>query len=722
MAEETPEQTAARERDERLLAAAQADYALARQLAAAPDAEELALAAELLWGTPVGFTEKVLGLGLYDWQAEVLTWFEDTEELVKGSLCTPNGAGKSERIVGSLALWWISVHPQGMVVITTKDSKQLDNQIWPAIERHKGKFPAYDFIERMVRNGTGGFIIGFTTDDPGRAEGWHKINDFTGPLLIIGDEAKSILDSIHMALDRCTYNAKLLTSSPGLTEGLFYRSQTEPGMGFLVKRVGLADCPHIPASRIKNIVETYGPDHWFTRSTLHAEFTDADSDTIFIFSKAAVRETMASPPVYRHGGKRAFCDFAAGRAENTFTFKEGNRIIQHCWRDTDPMRAVAEFIRLFIKYDLSPGEIFGDAGGMGAVYLSRFKELRWPIIGVNNESAALDPSRYPSIGAEMWHNGAAKIRDYIIPNDPVLLDQLCRRRSEPSSDGLLGYESKKDAQKRGVPSPDRGDGLVGVIAAETDLASTFFDDGGLQKMELKARLSQADRGILEEDGENVYRWEANALNSWLSVYEKPVTGRSYLCIVNPASHLEPLASHVLLVLRAGLMGADGKEEPLRLVAIVDRPLKLDARPLARLTKSISEWYGGCMVVPVVNDRGDVVDALAAAAVSLYVRRDQEVIGHGGTNRLRYGWESDHYTTSQWIGELSEAIREGSILIEDSECVLELMQLTATNARNMKNAEAIGVGVKLIYLASPKAPERKNPMFPVEQKPSSAMFS
>ena len=281
-----------------LIGAANTETVKARELAEAPDAAEKAAEARQIAGTPVGFAMKYLGISqLYKWQRIVLSWFENTTVLLKASLCTPNGAGKSAFINAILALWWITVHPQGIVVITTKDSKQLDNQLWPAIERHKGKFPGYDFIERMVRNGTGGFIIGFTTDDPGRAEGWHKLDDRCGPLLIIGDEAKSIADAINMALDRCTYNAKLLTSSPGLTEGFFYESQTSQAaenynakglekvgpnpMGFKAMRVGLVDCPHVPKSRIDNIISSYGPDYWFTRSTLHGEFTDVDSDTLF---------------------------------------------------------------------------------------------------------------------------------------------------------------------------------------------------------------------------------------------------------------------------------------------------------------------------------------------------------------------------------------------------------------------------------------------------------
>jgi hypothetical protein len=312
----TPEELSAieAEKAERVIEAAHKEVALGRVEAEKPDAAEKAKEARLLAGTPVGFAKSVLGMTLYWWQALVLTWFENTFELVKASLCTPNGAGKSAFVDAILALWWITVHPQGIVVITTKDSKQLDNQLWPAIEKHKQKFPGYDFIERMVRNGKGGFIIGFTTDDPGRAEGWHKLDDICGPLLIIGDEAKSIADAIHMALDRCTYNAKLLTSSPGLTEGIFWRSQREdqaaPPIGYHHLKVGLTDCPHIPQSRIDNILAEYGPDHWFTRSTLHGEFTDVDSDTLFVIPKDVVREAMGmdgSVGLSDYSSRTVFC-------------------------------------------------------------------------------------------------------------------------------------------------------------------------------------------------------------------------------------------------------------------------------------------------------------------------------------------------------------------------------------------------------------------------------
>lgn len=234
--------------------------------------------------TPVYFAEHVLKLrALYDWQADVLTELETAGpgKVARITVSTPNGAGKSSALVATAALWWEWIHPRGKVVITTKDSKQLDNQVWPSITAHRSKFPQWQFIERLIRTPTGGMCVLFTTDEAGRAEGWHKLDDIDGPLLIIVDEAKSVPEDIFSAFDRCTINAIMYASSPGSMVGTFYDSHHKSELGFYRKKVGLRDCPHIPKDRIDAVIAKYGRDHPFTRSTLDGEFMPADGEMRF---------------------------------------------------------------------------------------------------------------------------------------------------------------------------------------------------------------------------------------------------------------------------------------------------------------------------------------------------------------------------------------------------------------------------------------------------------
>ena len=177
------------------------------------------MTSEEIASTPAGFGRVVLGLDMYPKQEDIVNEFNDLHSRVKVSVAAPNGSGKSSVIIPTLALRNLATKPQGRVIITSKDSRQLDEQVWPALESHRGKFGNLEWYQRYVLSKEGGFIIGFTTDDPARAEGWHaKIEppSLDSPVTIICDEAKSIPDPIFEAFSgRCTFNALLYISSSG---------------------------------------------------------------------------------------------------------------------------------------------------------------------------------------------------------------------------------------------------------------------------------------------------------------------------------------------------------------------------------------------------------------------------------------------------------------------------------------------------------------------------
>jgi phage terminase large subunit len=668
---------------------------------------------DLVLATPIGFAAQVLKKNdLYWWQDDALTPFEEADkQRVKVSVVTPNGSGKSSVLIPTLVYWWLTAHKNGVVVITSKDSKQLDNQIWPALLRHRGSFPQWRFIEREIHNGDGGFCIGFTTDEPGRAEGWHKLDDIEGPLLIIVDEAKSVQEKIFEAIDRCTFNGLLYVSSPGLDSGTFYDSQTKPHHGFTRIKVGLTDCPHIPKERINDIIGKYGIDHPFTRSTLFGEFMSADAENIFVFQRSIVRSVIESPPNYEPGGKVAAMDFAAGRNENVLCHKQGNKVLPlFCWKDPNTMAAVGQFIIELNKRNFVPSEVYGDAGGMGKPFCDRFEEMNWPINRVNNDEPARDSRRYVNRAAEMWFETASLVmqRKIIIPDDDVLVAQLCTRKIKPDSSGRLGLETKKEMKKRGIDSPDRADGFCMSCSAETVLSSSLFDQESLRRMETMARTVRPEFGELVRTGDDV-TWNMDSLNKWLNVWERPKYGQAYLAVLNCQRHDEAASEHTLMVLRTKMMSIDkDKKEivtPARMVARVRSPFKVGVKELVDYAARLVKWYGYCPLVPIVNERGDIVDALLQEGVEITAREDYERIRKNRREAIIWGWETTEYTRSLWMGALGEAIRDRTIDVEDLNVVMQLSQLNAENAKILKDAEAIGVGLKMMGYASTNLPRR-----------------
>jgi hypothetical protein len=147
-----------------------------------------------------------LRLDLHDWQGKLL--YEASKPGCRRRIAAraPNGAGKDDRIIAPLALWWLRRYRRGQVVITTADEKQLSNQTWSSLLAHRhlfGDFQTWRDHDHIIATPTGGRLSAWVTDEPKPAEGYHeKAPD--GPLLMIINEAKSVDDGIFDAFNRCS--------------------------------------------------------------------------------------------------------------------------------------------------------------------------------------------------------------------------------------------------------------------------------------------------------------------------------------------------------------------------------------------------------------------------------------------------------------------------------------------------------------------------------------
>lgn len=450
--------------------------------------------------SPIGFAELILGVKLYAWQDEVLSWFENTKQRVKGALRTPNGAGKSSTIVAPLALWTAAAHEQGTCVITSASARQINEQVWPSIVRHREKFPDWTWKSNDVTTPSGGRIRLFVTDEAGRAEGWHKLDDVQGPLVMIADEAKSVREPIFEAFDRCTWNGLLYVSSPGARAGRFYDAFTKQRAQFFTRAVGLKECPHIPAEKVADIIARYGEDHPFTRSSVFGEFMDDEAIQEYVCNLTALERCLMNPPTHEPSHELiGFCDFGKGSAENVLAVRNGNKIERlDCWREADEMAAVGQFIMKFRKYGLQPQNVWGDSGGdIGKKVCDLLAEAGWGIGRVNFGQPAKDALVYLSWSSEAWHE-TAKLIDQcaiILPDDETLKAQLTTRKHKLNNRGKLELESKAELLKRGIVSPDRADAVAGAFSMQslTPLAGKHIVQSWREQM---AQLDEGHQGTL----------------------------------------------------------------------------------------------------------------------------------------------------------------------------------------------------------------------------------
>ena len=232
-----------------------------------------------------------------------------------------NGSGKTTAIAGPLALWNACAFSESLTIATSGVFRQVKEQLFPAIRAHRNRFSGWTFNETDVEAANGSRIYGFSTDEPGRFEGWHNEH-----LLVIVDEAKSVPDSIFEAIERCQPCRLLLMSSPGGCSGFFYDAFHAKRRFFKQHTATAFQCPHISTAWIAQQIEKYGNDHPLIRSMIHAEFMTTGEDGAVI-PLSLVERCLTSPPAFDASGQpQAFCDFAAGGDENCLAVRRGNRV------------------------------------------------------------------------------------------------------------------------------------------------------------------------------------------------------------------------------------------------------------------------------------------------------------------------------------------------------------------------------------------------------------
>src|SRR5260370_30211560 len=145
-------------------------------------------------------------------------------------------------------------------------------------------------------------------------------------------------------------------------------------------RISSFECTHIHDETRARDLEMWGEsDPWY-RSRHLAEFSD-DETFPKIVKPQWIRACWAEPPTYKAGQLRAFCDFAAGGAENVIAVADGNKVyIGAAWRETGTGQAARAFKREFERLGVNQGQVYREDGGLGAVVVDQNARLRFPVV------------------------------------------------------------------------------------------------------------------------------------------------------------------------------------------------------------------------------------------------------------------------------------------------------------------------------------------------------
>jgi hypothetical protein len=406
------------------------------------------------------FTEGVLSICPYQWQRETLCHIEAGHPT---ALVAANGSGKTSTILVPAALWALFNWPLARVIVTSASWSQLKKQFFDTIRlfRFHPYFRRWTFNEAEIRTPEGGFIIGVSVDETGRAEGYHERPD--SPVMILADEAKSIANGVFESLARCTATFRVYASSAGPALGTFYACLTTFRNFWACVLVKSSECPHISKESIELDRAMWGEYSPQFRQKHLAEFT-AEDEEAFI-SMETVRGCMDNPPAFSAGRSSTFIDWSTGGDETVIATANGNRIqIVAAFRERDAVQCVRRVASILRERGLT-NFVSADAGGIGGPMCAQLSsDFGIYAKRINNGSPARKKDEFANSDAEKWFafRRLLEKREVILPVDGKLLKQLSSRRLQYDTKARIQLEPKELMRSRGLSSPDRADAVIGA--------------------------------------------------------------------------------------------------------------------------------------------------------------------------------------------------------------------------------------------------------------------
>jgi hypothetical protein len=362
-----------------------------------------------------------------------------------------------------LALWCLFNWPLARIVVTSASWSQLRKQFFDNIRlfRFHPFFRKWTFNEAEIRSEAGGFIIGISVDEAGRAEGYHSRSD--SPVMILADEAKSIDNGVFESLARCSAAFICYASSAGPALGTFYACLTTFRNFWACVLVKSSECPHISKESIELDRAMWGERSPQFRQKHLAEFT-AENEEAFI-SMETVRGCMDNPPAFSAGRPSTFIDWSTGGDETVIATANGNRLqIVAGFRERDAVQCVRRAASTLRECGLT-NFVSADAGGIGGPMCAQLSsDFGIYATRVNNGSPARKKDEFANADAEKWFafRRLLEKREVIVPIDGELLKQLSGRRLLYDAKARIQLEAKESMRSRGLSSPDRADAVIGA--------------------------------------------------------------------------------------------------------------------------------------------------------------------------------------------------------------------------------------------------------------------
>tara|TARA_R110000744_G_scaffold143480_2_gene255411 strand:- start:644 stop:2140 length:1497 start_codon:yes stop_codon:yes gene_type:complete len=393
---------------------------------------------------------------------------------IQFSTASGHGIGKS-CMTAFLIRWIMDTRPFSKGIVTANTSEQLRTKTWAELAKwhHLGLTKHW----WTLNAGGGGSMnmynnshretwrVDAQTCREENSEAFAGLHAANATPFYIFDEASAVPDKIWEVREGGLTDGEPMTfdwGNPTRNSGRFFENMEGRFRHRLIRRsIDSRDVAITNKRLFETWIEDYGIDSDFVKVRVLGQFPSA-GELQFIpgadVTKGVGLDVAVTPSdalvmgvdVARFGDDQSVIYLRQGRdaeSQGLYTY-----------RGVDTMTLAAEVAR--IAHEKRPNAIFIDGGGVGGGVVDRCRQLALDVIEINFGSKATQKG-YANMRAQMWGNMRDALRDGVrLPDNDDLRVDLTGLEYGYNLRNDIQLETKKDAKKRGIASPDIADALA----------------------------------------------------------------------------------------------------------------------------------------------------------------------------------------------------------------------------------------------------------------------
>lgn len=460
--------------------------------------EQRRLAMDWVLADPIRYARHVLGHELWEKQAEILSAVAAAPQArvaVKACHSSSKTFSAAEAV-----LWWVTAYSDGIAVTTAPTWTQVERLLWGEIHKAilgaAGRLAYPPLNKTELRLGPQNYAIGLSTNEGVRFQGFH------GRVLVVLDEAPGVLPEIYESIEgiRAGGDVRILAlGNPVIASGPFFDAFTKnrhawqtftinafdtPNLAGVTlgqllamsdEELDVSPCPYLVTRRwVREKHAEWGENHPLWQSRVLGDFPTQAEDALISLAwleQGRRREPLKVADNQQYG---AGIDVAGpGEDETVLVVRQGPNIIElRGWSNPDPR---GDVVAALAPWRDKLEAVNVDSIGIGYNFGLHLRDQGLPVQMVNVGESPDDREKYANLKAELYWGLRLRCEagDFSGLDDETAIGQLAGIRYKHNARGQVVIESKDDAKKRGVSSPDRAEAVMLAFASRRGKAGTL---------------------------------------------------------------------------------------------------------------------------------------------------------------------------------------------------------------------------------------------------------